>query len=245
MKVIVCQSYDEMSEVAAGIVAQSVKNRPKIVLGLPTGSTPIGMYRYLIKMYQKQKLSFKNVVTFNLDEYVGLEESHVNSYRYFMNQNFFDHIDIKQNNINIPDGNSEDVQRECDKYESKIINSGGIDLMILGLGVNGHIGFNEPSSHFPVRTHVAKLDRSTIKANSRFFKCIAEVPRFSITMGIGTILKSTRVLLLANGLVKAPAVKNVIEGPVTPAHPGSILQFHTNVTVVLDLQAASQLTFPC
>ncbi|HHY11554.1 MAG TPA: glucosamine-6-phosphate deaminase [Firmicutes bacterium] len=242
MKIIVAADYDEMSGLAAQTVAQSIKANPSAVLGLPTGSTPLGMYRNLIKMHKEGSLSFKNVTTFNLDEYVGLQKTHVNSFRYFMYENFFNHIDIQEGNINIPDGNSKDPEKECIAYEAKITNAGGIDLMVLGLGNNGHIGFNEPAGHFPASTHVAELDESTVQANARFFESIDEVPRFSITMGIGSIMRCRRILLLAGGQVKAPAIRGALEGPVTPALPGSVLQFHPNVTVVLDTGAASLLT---
>jgi glucosamine-6-phosphate deaminase len=244
IKVTVTDNYDELSNLAAGKVAQLVKSKPGkpgAVLGLPTGSTPLGMYRQLISMYQDGSLSFRDVSTFNLDEYVGLSPDNENSYHFYMQQNFFKHVDIKQHNINIPDSNAADVEAECAEYERKIETAGGIDLMVLGLGNNGHIGFNEPDSHFPARTHKVKLDESTIQANARFFSSIDEVPRFAVTMGIGSIMRCRSIMLLASGKAKAPAVKGALEGPITPALPASALQFHMDVTVILDKDAASLL----
>jgi glucosamine-6-phosphate deaminase len=200
------------------------------------------MYRNLVEMHKQSKLSFKGVTSFNLDEYIGLRPGHKNSYRYYMYENFFKHVDILEHNINIPDGNSEDLEQECIDYEKKISDAGGIDLMILGLGSNGHIGFNEPADHFPVATHVTELDESTIQANARFFDSIDQVPRLSITMGIGSIMRCRQILLLASGKAKARAIGAALEGPVTPKLPASILQFHPDVTVILDADAASQLT---
>lgn len=242
MKIIVSANYDEMSRLAAEQVATLVRQNPKAVLGLPTGSTPIGMYRNLIEMYRQGTLSFKQVTTFNLDEYIGLPPGDVNSYRYFMFENFFKHIDIQEENIHIPDGNAEDLEQECIAYENKIRAAGGIDLMVLGVGNNGHIGFNEPGDHFPVATHVTKLDESTIQANARFFDSIDQVPRYAITMGIGSIMRCHRILLLASGKAKAQAIRGAIEGPVTPKLPASILQFHSDVTIMLDAEAASLLS---
>ncbi len=242
MKIIVAADYDEMSKLAANHVAQWVRQNPKAVLGLPTGGTPLGMYRNLIEMHRGSNLSFKDVTTFNLDEYVGLEPHHSNSYRYYMYENFFKHIDVQEHNVNIPDGTAEDLEQECIHYEDKIRNAGGIDLMVLGLGNNGHIGFNEPSDRFPATTHVTKLDESTVQANARFFERIDQVPRYSITIGIGSIIRCRRILLLASGKAKARAISAALEGPVTPSLPASILQFHPDVTVILDAEAASKLT---
>jgi glucosamine-6-phosphate deaminase len=242
VKIIVASDYDEISRLAADRVAELVRQDPGAVLGLPTGSTPLGMYRNLIRMHRESGLSFKNVTTFNLDEYVGLSPDDENSYRYYMYQNFFNHIDIQKQNINIPDGTAEDLEQECVDYENKILSAGGIDLMVLGLGNNGHIGFNEPSDHFPNATHVTELDDSTIQANARFFESIDQVPRYAITMGIGSIMRCRKILLLASGNAKARAIRGALEGPVTPLLPASILQFHPDVTVILDTDAASELT---
>ncbi len=241
IKVIVTNNYDELSNLAASKVARLVKSKPCAVLGLPTGSTPLGMYKQLISMYQDRSLSFKDVSTFNLDEYAGLSPDNENSYHFYMQDNFFKHVDIKENNTHIPDSTAADTETKCAEYERKIEKAGGIDLMVLGLGNNGHIGFNEPDSHFPLKTHRVKLDESTIQANARFFSSIDEVPRFAVTMGIGTIMHCRSVILLASGKAKAPAVKGALEGPVTPALPASALQFHMDVTVILDKDAASLL----
>ncbi len=242
MRIIVSADYDEMSKLAAEDVAGIIRENPTVVLGLPTGSTPLGMYRNLITMHKQGNLSFRHVTTFNLDEYIGLEPGHVNSYRYFMYENFFKHVDIQDQNINIPDGNAADLEQECMDYEAKIRNAGGIYLMVLGVGNNGHIGFNEPADHFPIATHVTRLDESTIRANARFFRSPDEVPRLAVTMGIGSIMRSRRILLLASGNAKARAISAALEGSVTPALPASILQFHPDVTVILDAEAASLLT---
>lgn len=242
MKIKVTNSYSEMSSVAASKVAKIIEEKPNAVLGLPTGNTPLGMYHELIAMHQKANLSFEKVTTFNLDEYIGLERDHINSYNYFMFHNFFKHIDIDKANINIPNGNTEDPKEECAEYEKKIAKAGGIDLIILGIGVNGHIAFNEPSDHFPASTHIVTLDQSTVQANARFFMSVDEVPRFAITMGIGSIMHCRKIMLLANGEAKAQAVKEALQGPITPALPGSALQLHKDVTVILDTGAASRLT---
>ncbi len=243
VKITVAENYYELSNLAAHKVAQVIRSRPDTVLGLPTGSTPLGLYQELISIHRDTKLSFKNVTTFNLDEYVGLEPDDVNSFHYFMNENFFRHIDIDKDCINIPDGNAPDVEMECAEYERKIADAGGIDLMILGLGNNGHIGFNEPNTHFPAITHKVKLDQSTIQANARFFHSIGQVPRFAVTMGIGSIMHCRSIMLLANGKAKAPAVKAALEGPIIPALPASALQLHSDVTVILDKEAAGLLEF--
>ncbi len=242
MKIIKCSDYCEMSFTASKLVARFIKMHPGIVLGLPTGSTPVGMYGNLIRLYEKGGLSFRNVTSFNLDEYLGLEKGHENSFNSYMHRVFFRHIDIRTENVNIPNSAPEDPQRECKCYERKIALAGGIDLMVLGIGNNGHIGFNEPNTHFPVSTHLTRLNESTIEANSRFFSHIEDVPRYAITMGIGTIMQSKRIILLASGSAKAEAIEKALEGPVSPSLPGSILQFHHDVTVVVDSEAAALLT---
>lgn len=241
MNLLIAGSYDEMSKLAAKRVASLIRSKPKAVLGLPTGSTPLGLYKELVAMYQDKVLSFKDITTFNLDEYEGLDCDNVNSYYRFMSDNFFNHVDINRKHTNIPMGKSEDFLKYCIEYEEKIKNSGGIDLMILGIGNNGHIGFNEPSEYFPGITHRVKLHKETIKANSRFFSCVEGVPRYAITMGIRSIMHSRSIMLLANGPGKAEAIKKAIREPITPKVPASVLQLHQDLTVIIDEEAASLL----
>lgn len=234
MNIIIAKDYNEMSKKAANIVAGQIYLKPESVIGLATGSTPLGMYRELIKMYKEEDLSFSKVVTFNLDEYIGLPEKDVNSYHYYMKENFFKYIDIKSENIHIPDGNAENIDMECNEYENKIKAAGGIDLQVLGIGKNGHIGFNEPDVRFETATHKVKLDKETIQANSRFFSNINDVPRYAISMGIKTIMLARKILLLANGEEKADALYKAVKGPVTPDVPASILQLHQDVVIIAD-----------
>ena len=239
MNIIVEQSYEAMSRVAADIIGRMVASRPDSVLGLATGSTPIGLYEQLVCDYQQGKISFAEITSFNLDEYRGLAGDHVQSYRYFMNQHLFDHVDIDKERTFVPDGSDPDADHACNAYEEAILEAGGVDIQLHGLGHNGHIGFNEPADSFPVNTHVVQLTESTIQANSRLFDSIDEVPREAYTMGIGTIMRTRKILLVANGADKAPAVRDALFGPVQPGMPASILQLHPNVTVVLDAEAAS------
>lgn len=241
MELLIVKDYDELSRKAAEIVADELKSNPRIVLGLPTGATPLGMYRELIEMYKEGKISFKDVITFNLDEYEGLSKEDPNSYYRFMNDNFFSHIDIKEENTNIPDGMAVDIERECREYEDKIAKSGGIDFMILGIGNNGHIGFNEPAEFFPGFTHRVKLAESTIQANSRFFDSIDHVPRYALTMGIKSIMHSKKIMLLASGKAKAEAIKGALQGPITPKLPASVLQLHRHLIVIVDEEAGALL----
>jgi glucosamine-6-phosphate deaminase len=192
MKICIFKDYEEVSHAAAQIVSGYVGNNPECVLGLATGSTPEGMYKNLVKLYNDGKADFSNVKTFNLDEYVGLGGDHPQSYRFYMDNNLFNHININRNNINIPDGKAADLIKECRNYDKKIANAGGIDLQILGLGINGHIGFNEPSNILQIGTHITELTKSTIEANARFFSSEKEVPRSAITVGLGSIIKSKK-----------------------------------------------------
>jgi len=242
MLIIQKNSYEEISTLAAKIIAQKIKNKPNLVLGLATGSTPLGLYKALINMHKNEGLDFSKITTFNLDEYIGLPQTHNQSYYYFMHENFFNHINISKRLINIPDGMSEKHDIACNQYEDKIRHAGGIDFQILGIGSNGHIAFNEPGSSLNSRTRVKPLSKKTIKDNSRFFNSIDEVPTKSITMGIGTIMSSQEILLIANGLNKAEIIKSCIEGPISAMCPASILQMHRKVTVLLDKDAASKLT---
>lgn len=241
MRIIVTKSYDEMSAAAARIVAGQIYLKPQSVLGLATGSTPEGMYKELIRVHKEVGLDFSGVISFNLDEYVGIKESDPNSYHYFMDDKFFNHIDINRKNIFVPDGNMKDVEQECKNYDALIEKTGGIDLQILGIGGNAHIGFNEPDVKFEATTHKVKLDEGTIAANARFFSSVEEVPHYAISMGIKTIMRSKRVILLASGKNKAQAIHDAIYGPIHPGIPASILQLHQDVTVIVDAEAASLL----
>ena len=244
MRVIINSNYDEMSIWAANYVAQRILDanptpeRP-FVLGCPTGSSPLGLYKHLVELNKRGVISFKNVVTFNMDEYVGLDVNHPESYHSFMWNNFFNHIDIKKENVHILDGNAPDLIAECNHYEEMIEQAGGIDLFMGGIGVDGHIAFNEPAESFQRWSHVVELKESTIKDNSRFFDNINDVPTRAVTMGIGSIMQAKRILIIALGEHKAKAIKQLIDGNVTPSCPASVLQFHTDVTLMLDKGAAS------
>ncbi len=241
MNVIITDSYKDMSRAGADMIAECVRRNPSCVLGLATGSTPIGLYRCLVDDFKGGRLSFADVTTFNLDEYVGLDGSHDQSYRYFMNHNLFDHVDIDKARTHVPSGTDADIARSAQAYDEAIEEAGGIDLQLLGLGHNGHIGFNEPCDHFPKGTHGVKLTESTISANSRLFDSPDEVPREAVTMGIGTIMAARKVLVVANGKDKAEIVAKAFLGDVTPEVPASILQFHPNATVIVDEEAGSRL----
>ena len=239
MNIIVCKNYDEMSLRSAELMASVIKEKPACVLGLATGSTPIGLYQNLIRMNKADEISFKNVTTVNLDEYYPIAPTNDQSYRYFMNDQLFDHVDIDKAKTSVPDGTATDPDAECRRYEEMISAIGGIDMQILGIGRNGHIGFNEPDAKLHLDTHVTDLTPSTIEANSRFFASEADVPRRALTMGIGSIMKAKRVLLVCNGKGKAQAVKDCFFGPIKPQSPGSILQLHPDFTLVADEEALS------
>lgn len=241
MRIIVVDNYEEMSIEAARIMASCVTLKPDSVLGLATGSTPLGMYSQLINIYNRKEVNFEHVKSFNLDEYYGLNKDNEQSYNYYMNENFFKHINIKPENINIPNGAAENIEEECISYEKKIKEAGGIDIQVLGIGVNGHIGFNEPDVKFEAETHLVQLDEQTIESNARFFESREEVPTSAISMGIKTIMHSKKILLLANGKSKAEAINKALNGKITPDVPASILQLHLDVTVILDKEAASLL----
>lgn len=241
MRILVCKDYEEMSKKAAQLIASQVTLKPNSILGLATGSTPIGMYRDLVKMYEKGELDFSNIKTFNLDEYYQLPRDNDQSYYYFMHKNLFNDINIKEENINIPNGMTKDVVSECINYDKAIEDIKGVDIQVLGIGNNAHIGFNEPSNVFIKNTHLVDLKDSTIKANARFFESIEDVPKKAVTMGIGSILAAKKILLLASGEGKAEAVYNTVYGEVNPQVPASILQFHNDVTLILDEAAASKL----
>lgn len=241
MRIIIVKDYDELSKKAANILASQITLKPNSVLGLATGSTPVGTYSELVRIYNEGDINFNEVVTFNLDEYYGLDKENPQSYYYFMMENLFKHVNININNIHIPDGRAKDIGKECIEYENKIKHAGGIDLQLLGIGRNGHIGFNEPDVKFEAQTHLVTLDEDTIEANSRFFSSMEEVPREAISMGIKTIMHSRKIVLLASGEEKAETINNMINGKITPELPASVLQLHPDVVILLDEKAASRL----
>lgn len=247
MRVIIEKDYDLMSQWAANYVAKKInafqpKESNPFVLGLPTGSSPLGMYRELIKLNQSGKVSFRNVVTFNMDEYVGLPEDHPESYHSFMWNNFFSHIDIKKENVNILNGNAADLEAECARYEEKIKNYGGIDLFLGGIGPDGHIAFNEPGSSLTSRTRKKELTTDTIIANSRFFENdVNKVPKTALTVGVGTVMDAKEVLILVNGHNKARALLHVIEKPISHMWTVSALQMHQHGIIVCDDLACDEL----
>lgn len=240
MKLYKVKNYDEMSKKAAAIIAAQIVAKPNSVLGLATGSTPIGTYQNLVKKYQDGELDFSEIKTANLDEYKGLTKENDQSYFYFMNDNLFRHVNIDMQNTNIPNGMAEDAAAECSRYEEVIKALGGVDLQLLGLGHDGHIGFNEPDDHFAAETHCVNLTEMTIEANKRFFASVDEVPRQAFTMGIGTIMRAKKVLMIVSGKDKAPILKKALYGPVTPEVPASILQFHPDAIVIADEDALSE-----
>ena len=241
MKIYKAKDYEELSRKAASIIASQVLMKPDCVLGLATGSTPIGTYKQLIEWYNKGDLDFSSVKSVNLDEYRGLTRDNDQSYYYFMYNNLFKHININMDCTNVPDGTQSDSDKECSRYEDVIKSLGGIDLQLLGLGHNGHIGFNEPDEEFAKTTHCVNLTQSTIEANKRFFASIDEVPKQAYTMGIGTIMKARKILLVVSGADKAQILHDVLCGPVTPEVPASILQLHSDVIVVADEAAMAKL----
>ena len=243
MLVVIKKDYEEIGREAARMVARAVRSKPEIVLGLATGSTPLGLYKELIALHRAGSLDFSRATGFNLDEYLGLPATHPQSFHHFMEHNFFSHINLSRQNIHIPDGTvSRDYDGYCARYEQSIKSAGGIDLQILGIGRNGHVGFNEPTSSLASRTRLKALSRETIEDNRHFFSSESEMPKCAITMGIGTILDSRRVLLLASGRSKAAAVAKAIEGPITSSVSASALQMHPDVTFIIDEDAAYSLT---
>lgn len=241
MRIIKAKDYDDLSRKAANIISAQVLLKPDCVLGLATGSTPIGTYKQLIEWYEKGDLDFSAAKSVNLDEYRGLTKDNDQSYYYFMYNNLFKHININMENTNVPDGTEPDSEKECSRYENVIEAYGGVDLQLLGLGHNGHIGFNEPDKDFPRTTHCVDLTQSTIEANKRFFASVDDVPKQAYTMGIGTIMKAHKILLVVSGADKAQILHDVLCGPVTPEVPASILQLHSDVIVVADEAAMAKL----
>ncbi len=241
MRLIVAKDYEEMSRRAADILAAQVILKPDCVLGLATGSSPIGTYQELIRRHKAGEVDFSRCSTVNLDEYVGLPADHDQSYAYFMRHNLFEHVNFRTECLNIPNGLEKDAQKECARYDAVIRDLGGIDMQLLGLGPNGHIGFNEPDDVFPTGTHMVQLTDSTIQANKRFFASEADVPRYAYTMGIRDIMQARRVLMVVSGKGKAEILRQALLGPVTPRVPASILQLHRNCVIVADEEAASQV----
>lgn len=241
MKIIKTKDYEHMSRVTANLLSAQVIMKPDCVLGLATGSTPVGAYKQLVQWFQKGDLDFSEVTSVNLDEYKGLSPENDQSYRYFMNHNLFDHINIRKDHTFVPNGLEPDAEKACDDYNKIIHDLGGIDLQLLGLGNNGHIGFNEPSSSFEKETHCVDLTQSTIDANARFFSSLSEVPRQAYTMGIQTIMQAKKIVVAVSGQGKASIVKEAFFGSITPQVPASVLQLHSDVTVVGDEAAFSML----
>lgn len=242
MEVVIKESVEEMSKLAAETIADVVRRKPRAVLGLATGSTPLGAYKELIRLHKADGLDLSRVITFNLDEYVGLPHDHPQSYHFFMHENLFKEINLNPKNIHIPDGTAKDIPTFCRWYEEEIVKAGGLDVQLLGIGSNGHIAFNEPGSSLGSRTRVKTLDEKTRQDNARFFRSMNEVPRYAITMGIGTIMDARQLILLANGAGKADAIVKTCEGPITAMVPATIVQLHPKATIIVDKQAASKLT---
>lgn len=232
MNFIKVDSYEKLSNMAADIIAEVVINKNNAVLGLATGSSPLGTYARLIEKYNAGEINFANVTSVNLDEYVGLNGDNDQSYRYFMNKNLFKHINIDMDKTFVPNGCAEDLASEGAAYDKMIENLGGIDIQLLGIGLDGHIGFNEPDEYFTKETHLVNLDESTIEANSRFFASKDDVPKQAITMGMYSIMQAKKVLLIANGKNKKDIIEKAFFGPITPYVPASILQLHKDVTVI-------------
>ena len=242
MEVIIKTSYAELCKEAAEIIQKALIQKPNLVLGLATGSTPIGLYNELGRLHTEEGLDFSQVVTFNLDEYVGIPIDHPQSYHTFMVHHLFNKVNIPDSNIHIPQNSAENLETFCEWYEQRICDFGGIDIQVLGIGVNGHIGFNEPGSSLQSRTRIKTLDASTVELNTRDFDSSSDfVPDMAITMGVGTIMEASQCLLLANGSLKAEAIAQCVEGPITAAVPASVLQMHPKTVVLIDEAAASQL----
>lgn len=241
MRIYKAKDYEEMSRRAAGIVSAQIIMKPDCVLGLATGSTPIGLYKQLIEWYRNGDLDFSAVRTVNLDEYKGISRENDQSYYYFMHQHLFDRVNIDPERTNVPNGMEPDAEKECGRYEELIRSLGGVDLQLLGLGHNGHIGFNEPGEAFEKETHCVDLTESTIEANKRFFASADDVPKQAYTMGIKTIMQAKKILIVVNGENKADIVERAFFGPVTPEVPASILQLHNDVTLVGDEAALAKI----
>lgn len=242
MQIHIFQSAAQVGQAAATLIAAQLLRKPDSILGLATGSSPIPTYQALIALHQAGVLDFSKAISFNLDEYVGIDPDHVCSYHRFMQDNLFNHVNINPANVHIPDGNAENLQAAAKAYDAAILDAGGIDLQLLGIGRNGHIGFNEPDDHFVYGCHEVQLSQSTIEANTRFFASEAEVPRSAVSLGIGSIMQARQVLLIATGADKAEAIRQAVEGDVSPLWQASVLRTHPNVVFLLDESAASLLT---
>jgi len=228
MKFIKAKNYEQLSQIAGEIIAKQIREKPNCVLGLATGSSPVGTYRFLIE----NDVDFSNVKTINLDEYAGFSGDHAQSYRRFMNENFFDHVNIDKKNTYVPNGVAKDLEKETKEYDQRIEDFGGIDLQLLGIGIDGHIGFNEPDDCFTAETHIVTLDPSTIEANSRFFSSKDEVPKQALTMGMKGIMTAKKIVLVANGKNKKEILEKAMYGKITPQVPASILQLHSDITII-------------
>lgn len=237
MRVIICDNYEQMSKEAAKIIAAQVFMKPDCVLGLATGSTPVGAYKELIKMYENKEIDFKDVTTFNLDEYYPIKRSNDQSYYYFMHDNLFNYINIPEEKIHVLNGEVENPEKECEDYDKHIEEHGGIDLQLLGIGRNGHIAFNEPDENLVSGTHVTALTDDTIDANARFFEDIKDVPTKSLTMGMASIMKSRKILILINGKGKSAALKKLLSGEISTSCPATMLNMHNDVVVICDKEA--------
>ena len=240
MKIIIVGGAEDTAKVAFQEIKATLKKKPNATICFPTGSSPLPLYRAMVADFKKGKTSYKNVVTFNLDEYKGLGAKHTQSYRYFMDANLFNSIDVNKDNIHFPNGVIKDLNAECNRYHEELVNNHR-DIQILGIGSNGHIGFNEPGTSFDSVTHVVSLSASTIRDNSRFFSSIKEVPKQAITMGLSEIIDSDKIILIATGINKAKAIRDCVKGPIDENCPASILQKHDNVILILDKEAASLL----
>lgn len=241
MKIILVKDYEQMSAESARLIAAQMTVKPNCVLGLATGSTPEGTYAHLVKMYEERKIDFSKITSFNLDDYYGLPAENEQSYRYYMNKHLFSKVNIRPEHTHVPSGVAEDIHRSCALYDQAMIDAGGVDLQLLGIGINGHIGFNEPDKHFTANTHLVNLDESTINANARFFDDPKDVPRQAVSMGIKNILQARKIVLLASGENKAEAIYQTACGPITPSLPASALQLHGDVTLIVDEAAGQKL----
>lgn len=240
MKVIVVKDYQAMSDLGAEIIANTIKANPSCTLGLATGSSPIGSYQNLVKLYENKEISFKDVKTYNLDEYCGISRNHPQSYYYFMHDNLFNHVDIREENVHIPSVSNDNLDADCKQYND-MLHEANIDLQLLGIGGNGHIGFNEPGTPFNQETFIVELTEKTRQDNKRFFQSIDEVPTHAITMGIQNIMQAKKILMLISGISKADTVVKLLSGEITPDFPASILHNHPDVTVIIDQDAYSKM----
>ncbi|MBE6633200.1 MAG: glucosamine-6-phosphate deaminase [Ruminococcaceae bacterium] len=236
MNFIKVKTYEELSQKGAAMIAALVVNKPKAVLGLATGSSPVGIYKNLAAWNKAGYVDFSEVTSVNLDEYLGLKGDHPQSYRYFMQENLFNHVNIRPEATHVPNGCAEDYAKECEGYDALVESLGGTDLQLLGIGLDGHIGFNEPADHFEKATHVVDLHPSTIEANARFFNSADEVPKQAVTMGMLSIMRAKKILLIANGPAKKEVLEKAFNGPITPMLPASLLQLHPDVTVIYSEQ---------